>query len=265
MKSSSEIIGLPVLDITSGEAVSKVVSLIIDPDTGKVAYLLLERPNSYAEMHLLDYKHVLGIGDYAVTTEKKDHIQYVTHTEEALKLLQKDVKVLGAKVLSHKGKMLGTVREITLDENTGEIASCEVIPAGDGQEPFQIPRSSMLTFGKSHLIVREPKGENWPFPSPDAIESPGFRAPSNLASHDAEAAQVTPTGAPDENNQNQEQDLMELLKEQQIKFLLGRRCTKTIKDQSGNIIVEEGQVIDETVIKKAQETDTYIELSMFAE
>jgi len=225
MKKSKEIVGLPVLDITGGNLLGKIESLLIDPEAGAVACLLLERPKWYLEMRVLDYPKVVGIGDYAVTTEKKDNVSLVTRNERALGLLEKDVKVLEAKVLSDKGKMLGTVKEIVIDESTGRIEGCEIAPVNGNKQWQSVARNYILTFGQNYLVIKEAGGE-----------------------------EVSP-----------DQDILDFFKEEQQKFLLGRRSAKTIKDRSGNVIVEEGQLIDEAVIKKAQETDTYIELSMFAE
>lgn len=224
MKKSKEIIGLPVLDITEGGVLGKIEALVIDPETGTVPYFLLERPRWYAEMRFLDFKNVIGIGDYAVTTENKDNVSVITWNKQALELLEKDVRVLEAKVLSRKGTMLGTVKEIIIDESTGRIEGCEIAPVNGNEQWQRVPRSDILTFGKNHLVVQELGGEPVPV----------------------------------------EEDILDLFKEEQQKFLLGRRSAKTIRDRAGNVIVEEGQVIDEAVIKKAQETDTYLELSMFA-
>lgn len=247
MKRSQEIIGLPVLDVSRGELLEKVASLVIEPEAGKVAYLLLERTSHFTEMRLLDFRDVLGIGDYAVATEKEENITPVSLADRALQLLEKDVRVLNAKVLSHKGSLLGTVREMIIDENTGQIVACEVSPV-NGEEPFQVARDSILTFGKSHLVVRQPGSPEQPTLSPEPV--PG-----------SSTQQASPPG----QNGNGDQDIIELFQEQQVKYLLGRRSGATIKDRDGNIIVEKGQAIDEKVIKKAQETDTYYELSMYAE
>ena len=247
MKRSQEIIGLPVLDVSRGELLEKVASLVIEPETGIVAYFLLERSSPFTEMRLLNFRDVLGIGDYAVTTEKEENITPVSQDGRALKLLEKNVRVLDAKVLSHKGLLLGTVREIVIDEDTGQIVACEISPVG-GEEPFQVVRDDILTFGKNHLVVRQPGGP----------EQPGF---SPVQAPDPSMQQAPPPA----QNGNGDQDIIELLQEQQARYLLGRRSGTTIKDREGNVIVEKGQVINETIIKKAQETDTYFELSMYAE
>jgi uncharacterized protein YrrD len=242
MKKSREIIGLPVLDVSRGELLEKVSSLVIDPENGKVAYLLLERPSQFAEMRLLDFQDVLGIGDYAVATEKEENVRYISQDKKALPLLEKNVQILNAKVLSRKGLFLGTVQEITIDEETGQITACEVSPAGGNSKSFQVSREEILTFGKTHLVVKEPVSVKQPPPPGDRESSP--ERPFNG---------------------NADQDIIELFQEQQMKYLLGRKCKATIKDKEGNTIIAEGQIIDENIIRKAQETDTYIELSMYAE
>lgn len=153
MKSSSGIKGLKIISIAEGREVSTIKDIILDAENGYLAFFVIDQPSDYLGARLIAYSDILGLGDYAMIIPNTDIIQDVAHCVSAIELLKKDIKVIGAKVLSEKGSLIGQVTEIVIDEGTGRLASCEIIdPQGMHSE---IKCDKVTKYGKDIIIISD--------------------------------------------------------------------------------------------------------------
>ncbi|HBT20689.1 MAG TPA: hypothetical protein DEA47_04945 [Peptococcaceae bacterium] len=87
---------------------------------------------------------------------KKTHLEKPSNIPPISKLMKKKVPLMGGKVISESGTLLGIVEEFTFDTETGEIKSIEV--SGKFIESLfkgkmSIPASSVITIGTDAIIV----------------------------------------------------------------------------------------------------------------
>ena len=151
MKSSSGIKGLKIISIAEGREVSTIKDIILDAENGCLAFFVIDQPSDYLGARLIAYSDILGLGDYALIIPNTDIIQDVAHCLSAIELLKRDIKVIGAQVLSEKGSLIGQVTEIVIDEGTGRLASCEIIdPQGMHGE---IKCEKVTKYGKDIIII----------------------------------------------------------------------------------------------------------------
>ena len=65
-----------------------------------------------------------------------------------------------------------------------------------------------------------------------------------------------------EENKPQYISSAKLFEEKQRQFLIGRRAKKTILDNSGNVLVEEGQAITREILDKVTDKNKIIEITI---
>lgn len=122
MKKSKELIGAPVISISEGMQIGTVKGLIVNPQQKNVEFLLLDEPDTGKDLKGLSFLSAEGIGEYAVTVQDKNVLVDIYKIGILKELVQKDIQVLGTKIVTKKGKYLGDVVEFSIDTTSGELA-----------------------------------------------------------------------------------------------------------------------------------------------
>jgi len=230
MKKIGEVLELPLIAIDEGVECGKVKELLVNPGNGKVEYLIIDDGQWYLGAKLLPFGEIVGMGIDAVTTHTQSNIKNFGEVEEAIELAGKNIKILGARCYTQKGKFVGIVKEYYINEEDGTIIGCEM----DTQGVLKIIQaSSILTYGKDVLIVA------------DNVEEV-------LVSDFKEDSQV----------EHEENNTSKLFEQRHIQFLLGRKASKRIVDQQGNVLIDRDQLVTEDVIDKIKACGKLVELTM---
>jgi len=345
MKKTQEILGLPIICISDGMEVGKVKSIIINADEGAIDYIVVDNGIQILSARVIQTENLLGVGEYAVTIESDSAVTEISKIPAAIDLLQKNIQVKGTKVLTKKGRLIGEIGDIFVDENDNcKIIGLEYIADITQKRIRIIPRDSVITFGKNLVVVAEDvesklldsaahlnSGDRLPefekknltntfsdfrddgykpeqdfkstsdgiiakadqifategsaiykeletgsedsfssfdtdkdsiginpdhIPQPEGQEAPfyggGFRGGESPAEQPVQTI-------PDASEENSAASLFE---QRQRQYLNGRRSTKTITDNSGNVIINDGAVITDEVIDSAKQCGKLIELVM---
>ena len=256
MKASQQILGLPVMSVEEGRQVGVVRDLVLNPRRGTLDFILVEDGTWYLGAKILRFSNVLGIGAFALTVERISSLVEAAGCPEALELLRAGFKLPGVKIITKKGRLIGTAGEYYVSEESGEILGCDLLPEGSGERAGIIPRSLILTFGSDYLVVED---------------SADRAAVEDLAEDTAASVQMTaeaacappPAAAPAPSSQAAgEKDALKHFEEQQRQYLLGKKAAMKITGTGGEVIVEEGEVITEEVIERAKAHDKYIQLTL---
>lgn len=279
--------GLPIISISDGMEVGKVKSIIINAEKGAIDYIIVDSGIQIFSARVIPNDDVLGIGEYALTIENEGVITDINRIPAAIQLLQKDIHVKGTKVLTKKGRLIGEIGDIYIDEDDNcTIKALEFISDITQKKVRIIPRESVITFGKNLTVVKEdvegslldtphqldsddrlPEAEKkndaaieefYSIPNTDSyISSEGEAAYREVSAEEPSAAE--PETAPASDSENNAAILFE---QRQKQYLKGRRATKTITDGSGDIIISEGMLIDDRAIDEAKLKGKLIELVM---
>lgn len=150
MKPTKEIIGLRIISISDGIQVGVVKDLVLNPQGKTLAFIIVDQPTDYLGAKVIPFQDILGIGEFAVTVPNPEVVQDVAQNAEAHSLLKQDIRVIGTKVLTKKGHLIGEVQEILIDEETGRIAVC--LYEAD-EETHEIGAKQIITLGKELLII----------------------------------------------------------------------------------------------------------------
>jgi len=234
MKKSQEIIGLPVFSIVDGKKIGQVKDLVLNPEEGKLDFILVSNGSWYVGARVLPYKAVMGIGQHAVTTESENLLTSINETSSANSLLQRNIEIKGNRVLTNKGNLIGVITEYEVDELSGKITRLEYRSAYDESSIEIIDATQVLTYGSDVIVVKEPQEGLGP---------------------------LSFTPAPTEAGGAAETEGAAFFKQRQRQFLLGKKVTQDIRDSSGNVLIAEGTVVSEEIIIIAENNNKYVELT----
>jgi uncharacterized protein YrrD len=158
MKPTKEIIGLRIISISDGTQVGVVKDIVINPQMKSLDFMIIDQAADYFGAKVIAFADILGLGEFAVTVPHPGVIQDVAQNIEAQNLLKQDIRVLGTKVLTKKGQLIGEVKEILIDAETGHIFAC--LYENDDQM-HEVRVEQVITLGKELLIVEgEPTAQD---------------------------------------------------------------------------------------------------------
>lgn len=250
MKETKEITGLPVISINGGNNVGRVDGLVVNAGNKSVDYLLVSPEPWYGEARILEFSNVIGIGEFAVTTKDASNVVPAGSKQDARELLDEKVDIIGTRVMTDRGKIIGTVEEYFIDPESGKISGCRL--AGKGAEAETIPDDNILTLAGNMIIVTDgEKGK--PTPKPSA-------APPTVTGKTDTPASAGEEKAAKEGEEDEKP--VQVFEEHQRKYLLGRTATKEIKDEKGNVLIKDGEEITAELVEKVSAAGKYIELTM---
>ena len=282
MKKSQQIIGLPIISISEGNEVGKVKNIVINADRGTIDYFVVDSGIQVLSTRVIPTANVLGIGEYAMTILNPEAISDISKLPDAIDMLQKNITVKDTKVLTKKGSLIGETGDIYVNvDKQCSIAGVEYIADITQKKIRIIPRESVITFGKTLMVVE------------DDVQNRLLDDPSELAAMNGielekkNDGELPVTGdlfeespADEEfvldgsrvqmflNHQNRKQltgqksTAAELFEERQRNYLKGRKATKNIADNQGMIFIRAGETITDSVLDRAKSSGKLIELVM---
>lgn len=285
MKKSQQIIGLPIISISEGNEVGKVKNIVINADRGTIDYFVVDSGIQVLSTRVIPTANVLGIGEYAMTILNPEAISDISKLPDAIDMLQKNITVKDTKVLTKKGSLIGETGDIYVNVNKQcSIAGVEYIADITQKKIRIIPRESVITFGKTLMVVEddvqnrllddpselaamngielEKKNDGELPVTGDLFEESPADEELVLDLMEAESADVSEPSEPEVASQEQKSTAAELFEERQRNYLKGRKATKNIADNQGMIFIRAGETITDSVLDRAKSSGKLIELVM---
>lgn len=378
MKKISDIIGLPAVDLSSGNRVGTIWSVIVNGEKGTVDFFVIDDGMIILGAKVVAASDIQGIGEHALTISRGETFRKITEVEQAVDIFKKNIRIKGSKVLTQKGRLIGEIGEFYIDENSCMIAAMEFLSPDSPDRVRIIHRDQVVTFGENLIVVVEdiekhfeimpavnineelnvkvndskqtpdiipgetdkdkkteqdeqddeqdivqidtetdeefdeavetddldfetdetvtseevPQPEDMVEESPEIVESDEKEkdkkdavvvkaAAKNQKEKDShhvddtfkegisartctvkEETQEKPHEKKVHANKPAEHKTSNIFEQKQKEFLMGRKATKVIKDKSGNVILNHGDVINEEAVEKAKEDGKLIEIIM---
>lgn len=251
MRSSEEIRNLKIISINEGREISKVKDIIIDPAEGSLAFFIIEQPSDYFGARIIAFEDIVGLGDYALIIQDSEVIQDVAHSPSAIELLKKDVKIIGAQVLTTKGSRVGEVKEFWIDEETGKITVCHLLEQGEKRKKFK--GENVVTYGKEIILIKEEPSLT---AEPLAIENPGDFLKKKIEEFGKNDS-LLEDGEKGEFINSPEFNVFE---QKQLQFLLGKTVEKDIRLENGSIL-KAGEKISPEALAAIKSRQTLMQLT----
>lgn len=261
VKNSNQVLGLPIISIADGGEVGKVKSLVINPDKGSVDFITIEHDDWQVSVKAIPFKKVIGIGEYAVTVENESAIIDLNEIPIANQLVNKKIKILNTKIMTRKGELIGDVNEYYLDENSGDILGMLLTTK---EKQVALTSEAVVTFGKDIIIVKEDASGMF-LNTPEELEKPA------VAEDDETEGNIVGNGEEVKAVYQQEEvpglfdeQEMEAVRKKQALLLTGKKLTKDIYNNDGNLLFPAGTILEHDDVVKAQNAGSgiIVEISM---
>ena len=299
MKTSAEILGLPVISITEGRELGMSKTLLIDAKNGAVAAITIEDDDWYRGVKLIPFESVIAVGADAITITNSENILTLEDAVDFENLLDENVRIIGTKAITKAGTIQGSVSEIYIGDD-GKVVQCEI---SDPQGNFldNISAEQISIFGKQVTVIdsgsvtataspampaaetpvapasetvpsveeppaSEPDAESVPDPAAETPAEPELPtaepAPESTAESTAETPATESATASEATEDAAEKAAAKATEDRHRRFLLNKKASRRITTDTGVVIVEAGGDITEEVLQKAKLANKIIELSM---
>ena len=200
MKTSAEILGLPVISITEGRELGMSKTLLIDAKNGAVAAITIEDDDWYRGVKLIPFESVIAVGADAITITNSENILTLEDAVDFENLLDENVRIIGTKAITKAGTIQGSVSEIYVGDD-GKVVQCEI---SDPQGNFldNISAEQISIFGKQVTVIDSGSVTATASPAMPAAETPAapaFEAAPTFAETPAAepSAESVPEPAPE--------------------------------------------------------------------
>ncbi|WP_328589533.1 PRC-barrel domain-containing protein [Priestia abyssalis] len=230
MKKSIEVIKLPIISIAAGDQLGQVNSLVINPEKFSVDFLTIQQEDWQVSVKAIPFKKVIGVGEYAVTVENESAVIDLNEIPIANQLLNKKVGIIGSKVMTRKGELLGEILEYYLNDDNGELMGLSI---KSGQKDVILPIGSVITLGKEMVIVNEHAKEAFLTEAEQLMEAAGqtkeeASSPAKATSEPAANKESEEPQSVKEKEAERQKEQIEVLKSKQAELLMGKKVTKNI-------------------------------------
>ena len=153
---SKTLLSMRIISLEEGQQIGRVRGIVVDPDNFTIAALVTDKQGWFGDYKVVPFEKVISIGDHAITIDKKSSIEKPSNLPEIAKLMKHKLPILGAKVFSESGTLLGIVDELLYATENGAIDSLEI--SGRLLESLlrgrsSIPVSAVVTLGRDAIIV----------------------------------------------------------------------------------------------------------------
>lgn len=238
VKASEEIKGLRIISISDGTQAGLVKDLILNPKMGSLDFFVIDQSADYFGAKIISFDDVIGLGEFALTIPNPEVIQEVSQNSNAQELLKQGVAVIGTKVLTKKGSLIGEVQEILIDEETGKIAEC--LFTNSQGEHQRVRSQQIITYGKELLIIEG---------NPESTQ--------NTAENSLVDNKLI-----EENSQPSEEVEFNLFEQKQLQYFLGKTVVKDVVLDNGDTLVA-GDPMTEDVIRKITTRNKLMEITSY--
>jgi|SRR5680860_218927 len=249
MKPMKEIIGLRIISILDGTQVGAVKDFVLNPKEKTLDFLIVDQPTDIFGAKVIAFADILGLGEFAITIPNPGVIQDVTQNIDAQNLLKQDTRVLGTKVLTKKGQLIGEVTEILIDVETGKIAACLFESQGQVQ---QVGVEQVITLGKELLIVEDSPT----MPDSEQTEAVAIAEEPNLSlkvDSIEEVASVSETATAAEPGFN-------LFEQRQLQYFIGKKVERDIVLDNEEVL-SAGESITPEIVTSITTRSTLMEIT----
>ena len=272
MKKSGQILNSPVISIQEGREVGMVRELVVNPDKKSVEFLLVEKNEGGREGEILaiPFREAIGVGEYAVTIEHQRVLMDLSKMNIAGSLLDNRVHVIDERVITRKGKLLGTITDYMIDPETGSIPVMTLVTE-EGKKETEILLETIVSIGQQLVIVSDEADESMPSEGVAEPVAADENPAAPVVGGDVLLDQMTNTEEPEPDDITEEMgedgSSVEMFISRQKSFLMGKELKQDLKDSEGNVIAASGTEVTPDIFDKVQQMgrQKVIELTMLTE
>lgn len=156
MLRAKHLIGLPVINVATGEQIASVRSLVLSLADGHLQALVVSKGTIFREPHVFKFEQLHAIGQDAVLVKSGEETHPLPHVLAQVPYASMDGKLFGRQVLTAAGKVLGALDDVVFNPLDGTI-SHYMLTDGLLQSLLQGPAIMLApqqpVVGAGHVIV----------------------------------------------------------------------------------------------------------------
>ncbi|WP_082788910.1 PRC-barrel domain-containing protein [Desulfolucanica intricata] len=125
MQKSKQLMAMPVISLEEGQQIGTVKGLVIDPAKKEVIALVIEQKGWFKEQKFIPFNKINSVGNDAITVEQSGAIQKGASIPDILRLYKEHIDIVGNKIVTETGTVLGYVDEYYIELTNGSLAGIE--------------------------------------------------------------------------------------------------------------------------------------------
>ena len=157
MRNARDLQGLAIVDVANGKKLGSADEIVVSPDTGRLLGFVMKSlgvvtPNE----RIVEMSDIRSIGPDAITVEGDQ----VARTSEAVAEEFRQARaskrtLMGRKVVTQDGTVVGTVTDYAIDEKEGRVRTL-MLGGGLFEKGDAIPADRIVSIGGDVVVVSEP-------------------------------------------------------------------------------------------------------------
>jgi len=274
MYRGSNILGKVVVTYDTGERVERVQDLIFDQERNQILGFLVREGGLFQSARVIPFENVAAIGNSAVVIPSREVIISAREHDRIHSILKGDNILRGTRILTVKGRDLGTIVDLYFDPQTGNVEGYEV-SGGVFADAYSgrsfVPAPQTLHIGEhvafvpveiADLMDEQLGGLRAAVQTTNKSLSETSESASRKLQEVAQATQAKLQETAEMANRTlQESSRMAIASltnavvdpNEQKAFMLGRVANENVVSTDGVFVVSEGQIVTSEDILRAEE------------
>lgn len=154
------LLDMPVFSINEAEAIGVVKNIIIDPVEKCLLALAVDKRGWYHDVRVIPAAKIRSIGEDVINIDEKQSAQRTVNLPRIVEYMHKPCGLVGNRIITDEGQMLGKVERFFLARDTGRISKLEVsggiaggVLGGLWAGRVAVPASFIITIGADAVVV----------------------------------------------------------------------------------------------------------------
>jgi uncharacterized protein YrrD len=249
MRKGKNVIGQPVLSFADGRRLDTIKDLVLSGTDDSVAALLVDEGGMLSNSRVVPFEAIRSFGRDAVVIEEAQAIVSAGDNKEISRILNRDEKLLGKKVVTDTGDGLGSISDMYFDDQSGRILGFEVSGGVIGD----------IARGTSYLAIDEIErmGPDVIFVRPETGEHLENQVGGVQGAMNKAGERINEAGGRIGEGVGDARDRVGagISEQQPEQRLVGRRSGTDVADENGSIVVANGQRVRPEHVDWAKRTD----------
>lgn len=125
MKRQSDIIGLPVIALNTGNRIGRVNEVIYSVSERKVEAFAISKLKLTQKNLIIPFNEIISIGLDSVTITSEHTLRKLSECTQ-INILQDEIKFNQQRLINPTGEFLGIIKDVVFDEHSGALIALDI-------------------------------------------------------------------------------------------------------------------------------------------
>ncbi|WP_034385168.1 PRC-barrel domain-containing protein [Deinococcus sp. YIM 77859] len=255
MIKGKELLGQPIVALSTGERVDNVRDLVFDHQANQLLGLLVDEGGWFRAARVVPFEAIRSIGEDAIMVDSPESITSTREDGRLAEVLDSKVSLVGMTLLTTDGQNLGKIADVFFDEHTGRVEGYEAtggIFSDLSSGRTFVPAPESVQIGADAAIVPVSVAAAMEEQEPGGLKGALQTAGQNLSEAYQNAAS---------NVKESYENIATATKERQKEYVIGKTAGADVTLEDGTVIVHKGDTI---TAEQAEQADRAGKLTALA-